>query len=314
MHISIGTRGSKLALWQAYEVEKILQAGGLETQIQVIETKGDKILNRALSKIGSKGVFTEELETQLREGHIDLAVHSAKDLPSHLPDDLKIIAFSEREKPHDVIVSYQPDFKLDDKNTVALIGTSSTRRSALIRHFYPHLQLKDVRGNLQTRLKKLQDGQYDALVLAYAGVHRMEYDATIVHHLPLDQFTPPVGQGSLAIEICQSLALEKQKKIKSLLNHAPTETLLRMERQFLRTLEGGCSIPVFGYAHWQGDQIHFNSGIISLDGKELLRESRLSANPQEWASLGIACAQALLAKGGKQILAAIRSEQDKNTI
>ncbi|MEO1653086.1 MAG: hydroxymethylbilane synthase [Bacteroidota bacterium] len=309
MHISIGTRGSKLALWQAYQVEKTLQAGGLETQIQVIETKGDKILNRALSKIGSKGVFTEELETQLRDGRIDLAVHSAKDLPSSLPDDLEILAFSEREKPHDVIVSYNPDFQLNNPEKPLIIGTSSTRRAALIRHFYPHLQLKDVRGNLQTRMQKLKAGQYQALVLAYAGVHRMEYDPYIVHHLPLEQFTPPVGQGSLAIEICQSLAEDKQKRIKELLNHSPTETLLRIERQFLRTLEGGCSIPVFAYAQWQGEQVHLNTGIISLDGQDLLRETRRSAHPAEWTQLGKTCAETLLARGGQAILQRIREEQ-----
>ncbi len=209
MRIKIGTRGSKLALWQAYYIENLLQKGGIETEIVIIETKGDKILDRSLSKIGSKGVFTQELEDQLRSGVIDIAVHSAKDLQSELDSDFEIIAFTEREHANDVLVSHNSNLSLTSGESFT-VGTSSTRRIAMIRHFYPHIKTVDMRGNLQTRLRKLEEGHCDALLLAYAGVHRMEYDDKIAEHLSLDEFTPAVGQGSVAVECTVLLSVEKK--------------------------------------------------------------------------------------------------------
>ncbi|TAE98921.1 MAG: hydroxymethylbilane synthase, partial [Runella slithyformis] len=222
MHIKIGTRGSKLALWQAYYVQEKLENGGLSTEIVLIDTKGDQILDRSLSKIGSKGVFTQELEDQLRDGRIDIAVHSAKDLQSELDNDLELIAFTEREKANDVLVSFKKESNLNNPTTqisTLTIGTSSTRRVALLKHFYPHVKTVDMRGNLQTRLRKLEEGQCDALLLAYAGVHRMEYDSLITEHLSLSQFTPAVGQGSVAIECCQNMEAAKKARVRALLNH-----------------------------------------------------------------------------------------------
>lgn len=305
MNIKIGTRGSKLALWQAYYIENLLQKGGIDTEIVVIETKGDKILDRSLSKIGSKGVFTQELEDQLRTGAIDIAVHSAKDLQSSLDDDFEIIAFTEREHANDVLVSLNTSLSLKSGEPF-VVGTSSTRRVAILKHFYPHIKTVDMRGNLQTRLRKLEEGHCDALLLAYAGVHRMNYDDKIAEHLLLDEFTPAVGQGSVAVEIAVSIADEKKALLNTLLGHQPTEICLRTERAFLNRLHGGCSIPVFGLATLHDDQISISGGIVSLDGKELIRKTQTgsSAFPEQ---LGFAVADELLNAGADRILEQIRS-------
>ena len=307
MKIKIGTRGSKLALWQAYYIEDLLSKGGIKSEIVIIETKGDQILDRSLAKIGSKGVFTQELEDQLRTGAIDIAVHSAKDLQSDLDDDFEIIAFTEREHANDVLVSHNTSLSLKSGEPF-VVGTSSTRRIAILKHFYPHIKTVDMRGNLQTRLRKLEEGQCDALLLAYAGVHRMEYDDKIAEHLLLDEFTPAVGQGSVAVEIASSLDSEKKEILKTLLNHVPTATCLLAERAFLNRLHGGCSIPVFGLATLHENQIHLTGGIVSLDGTELIRKAQVGTTlfPEE---LGHALADELLLAGGDRILKDIRSAQ-----
>lgn len=307
MHIKIGTRSSRLAVWQAEHIQALLQSGGVSSELLFIETKGDLVLDRSLAKIGSKGLFTQELEDQLREGRIDIAVHSAKDLPSSLPADLEIIAFTEREQANDVLVSRNPDLSLSQA-TPFRIGTSSTRRVAMLKHFCPHLTTVDMRGNLQTRIRKLDEGQCDALLLAYAGVHRMGYDNLIVEHLSVDTFTPAVGQGSIAIEIATSLPSQVKKVLVQLINHWPTEACLRAERGFLTRLEGGCSIPSFALARWTEQQtISLSGGLISLDGSQQLRET--FAGPAEEAeSLGYSLAECILERGGSEILHAIRQQ------
>ncbi|MPR35072.1 hydroxymethylbilane synthase [Salmonirosea aquatica] len=310
MHIKIGTRGSKLALWQAYYVEKLLQAGGLSTEIIIIETKGDKILDRALSKIGSKGVFTEELEEQLRSGGIDVAVHSAKDLQSDLGEAFEILAFTERERVNDVLISHNTSLSLSQEQPF-VIGTSSTRRIALLRHFYPHLKTVDMRGNLQTRLRKLEEGHCDALLLAYAGVHRMEYDDKIAEFLSLDEFTPAVGQGSVAIECAVSLDPAKKEIIGSLLNHVETALCLRTERAFLNRLQGGCSVPVFGLATLVDGKINMMGGVVSLDGSEMIRRLVREGTPRHPERVGVELAEELLAAGADRILAEIKAQQPK---
>jgi hydroxymethylbilane synthase len=172
--IRIGTRGSKLALWQAQHVADLIKPSGYQTEIVPIETRGDKILDVSIAKIGSKGVFTEEIEDKLIDGSIDIAVHSAKDLSSVIPDELELIAFTEREVANDVVLSFDKNFSL--KQSGAVVGTSSTRRVAFLKHFYPEIIAKSIRGNLQTRVGKMKEGDCQALVLAYAGVHRMGYD------------------------------------------------------------------------------------------------------------------------------------------
>lgn len=304
MKIKIGTRGSKLALWQAYFVQERLEKSGHEAEIVVIETKGDQILDVAISKIGSKGVFTEEIEAQLATGAIDIAVHSAKDLQSKLPDGFEIIAYSEREKVNDVVVSHKTNINLNEPIT---LGTSSTRRIATLKHFYPHIKTVDIRGNLQTRIKKMEDGLCDAILLAYAGVHRMDYDEKISHLLDTKQFIPAVGQGSVAIEVHANLDAEKKQLIRYAVNHKPTESCLLAERAYLRYMDGGCSIPVFGLATLKGASIELEAGIISLDGQKRIA-IKLTDEVSQAEQLGTLMAKQVLKQGGEAILKEIREQ------
>jgi len=302
--INIGTRGSQLALWQAYYVADLLKAAGLQTNIIKIETKGDKILDRSLAQVGSKGLFTEELEIQLLQGKIDIAVHSAKDMPSDLGEQFKIIAYTEREQVNDVIVSY--DASLMEKAN-PILGTSSVRRTALLSKYLPHATIVNMRGNLQTRIKKMRDGQCDGLVLAYAGVHRMEYDNMIVAHLPIEKYVPPVGQGSVAIEAAHHLEEQTEKAIFDAVNHDETATCLWAERAFLKKLQGGCSIPAFAHATYMKNQIHIKGGIISTDGK-ILVERMKKGKKKDALQLGHELAQEVLQGGGSKILAELKKE------
>jgi hydroxymethylbilane synthase len=303
--VKIGTRGSKLALWQAHYVEELLQKAGFRTEIVLIDTRGDQILDVSIAKIGSKGVFTQELEDQLLDGRIDIAVHSAKDMQSNLPDGFEIIAFTEREKENDVIVSNRKDISLADASKPILVGTSSTRRVSTLKHFYPHIQTVEVRGNLQTRIRKMEEGLCDALLLAYAGVHRMGYDHLIAAELELNEFTPAVGQGSVAIEVAQNLDTGLKSKIASACNHLETSLKIRAERAYLRVLEGGCSIPVFALANLERDALKLSGGIVSLDGKTRIAID-LEGDKNKPEALGQRLADAVFAKGGKEILDQIK--------
>ncbi|WP_421874535.1 hydroxymethylbilane synthase [Marinoscillum sp.] len=302
--IRIGTRQSKLALWQAEYVAEKLQAAGYETELVLKETKGDKVLDVSIAKIGSKGVFTEELEDQLASGEVDIAVHSAKDMQSRLPAGFELIAFTEREKINDVIVSDHP-IDLNDKDLV--LGTSSTRRVALFKHFYPHIQTVAVRGNLQTRIAKMRDGLCKGLVLAYAGVHRMGYDDMIQHELSTNEFIPAVGQGSVAIESHANIPAAKRNAIRAVINDPETERRLLAERAYLAELEGGCSIPVFALAINQGKEICIEGGIVSLDGKTRIVKRLTHSEPE---TLGQKLAAAVLNAGGDKVLAEIRKHLD----
>lgn len=307
-HIRIGTRGSKLALWQAHHVAARLTAAGLEPEIVIITTKGDIVLDRALDKIGSKGVFTEELEEGLRTGHIDIAVHSAKDVQSTIPDDLELLAFMEREQVNDVVLSFDAD--LDLKRPDLVLGTSSTRRRAMLRRFLPNATAADVRGNLQTRLRKLEEGHYHGLVLAYAGVHRMEYNGLIRHVLPETQYVPATGQGSVAVECARNLEPQLKAELYRLLDHAATHICLRAERAYLRAMEGGCSIPSFALATLSpdGQTVQLHAGLISLDGTQLLEETQ-AAPVAAAAHLGSTIAENILGRGGRKILEDIRNQK-----
>jgi len=301
--IRIGTRGSKLALWQAHHVADLIKPSGFRTEIIPIETRGDKVLDVSIAKIGSKGVFTEEIEERLLEGSIDIAVHSAKDLSSSLPDELELVAFTEREVVNDVVISTDENFSLERDNIT--VGTSSTRRVAFVKHFYPNANTVSIRGNLQTRLSKMDAGECDALLLAYAGVHRMGYDHLIVEKIDTSYFVPPVGQGTIAVECHKKLSFEKKEVIRRWVNHEATEDCLIAERAFLKTLEGGCSIPSFGYACIENNMITIKAGIISLDGKEVIKIKK-SAQIDEGKDLGKNVANEVLAKGGDRILSEIR--------
>ncbi len=306
MKIRIGTRGSKLALWQAYHVQDKLEAAGHETEIVTIETKGDKILDVSIAKIGSKGVFTEEIEDQLANGEIDIAVHSAKDMQSTLPEGFELIAFMDREKASDVIISHQEDLEMTSDSDF-ILGTSSTRRVATLKRFYPNIKTVAVRGNLQTRIKKMKEGACDALLLAYAGVHRMGYEGMIRKELSLDEFIPAVGQGSVAIEVHESIDANKSSAIREVLNHGETEICLTAERAFLKTVDGGCSIPVFARAILDGPELEIEGGIISLDGEERICYKLVGQSNQP-LDLGEQLAREVLSSGGERILRDIKNQ------
>ena len=302
--IKIGTRNSALAIWQANYIGSYLEKAGLNYELIAISTKGDQILDRSLSKIGSKGVFTEELEQMLRNGDIDIAQHSAKDLPSTLPEDLQLIAFTEREKSHDVLLSLDPNFTLNTPGAYQ-IGTSSTRRRAFLGHLYPSLKPVEMRGNLQTRLEKLKNGDCDAMILAYAGVYRMDMSAYISEHLPLDQFIPAVGQGSVAIQCAKTLSTDLQNTIRSACNHEATEICILAERELLSKLDGGCSVPVYGHAHIEKDVVNLTGGVLSLDGQQKIEFSLVGKNPIE---LGQKLADQLIGAGASELLKEIRRQ------
>lgn len=305
MNIRIGTRGSKLALWQAHYVADRLRSDGFTTEIITISTKGDRRQEVSIADIGTQGVFTQEIEAQLQARTIDLAVHSAKDLPSELPERYEIIAFTERERPTDVLLSHRALPALTSSSNW-VVGTSSARRRALLNHYYPALQTVDMRGNLQTRVAKMQAGQCDALMLAYAGVHRMEYDSMIRHEFSLQQIVPPVGQGCIAVEALRTLDKEKKERVRQCVDHPATAVQLKTERAFLRTLRGGCSIPVFAHAELMDGFLRLRGGVVSLDGQHLVVNQ--AEGPREAAeALGEQLAQHVLQQGGKQILAEIRA-------
>jgi hydroxymethylbilane synthase len=273
-----------------------------------IETKGDTILDVSIAKIGSKGVFTEEIEAKLLDGSIDIAVHSAKDLSSELPDDLEIIAFTEREIVNDVVISLNKTFSLSKDK--ARVGTSSVRRAAFLKHFYPNVEALPVRGNLQTRIRKMTEGDCDALLLAYAGVHRLGYHDLIIEKIETSYIVPPVGQGSIAVECHRKLSFDKKQVITRWVNDKKTEGCIRTERAYLKKLHGGCSIPAFGYAHYDGELITLKAGIISLDGQRVVKVKR-SGPPEEHKELGELVAREVLRNGGKEILESIR-QHDKS--
>jgi hydroxymethylbilane synthase len=306
--VKIGTRGSKLALWQAYHVSDLLKSHGIESEIVIIDTKGDQVLDVSISKIGSKGVFTQELEDQLLDGRIHIAVHSAKDMQSNLDEEFELIAFTEREKENDVLLSRKSGIDLADTSKPLVLGTSSTRRIATLKYFYPHVKTVDVRGNLQTRIRKMEEGLCDALLLAFAGVHRMGYDEMIAQELSLDQFIPAVGQGSVAVESAKSLDPVLREQIITACNHPETEFRLKAERAYLRVLEGGCSIPVFAMATIDRDRLRLRGGIVSLDGQNriALEVSGVRSNAE---SLGEKLAEMVFQAGGRQILEEIKKTQ-----
>jgi len=308
MKLKIGTRGSKLALWQAYYVAEKLQQGGIDTEIVTIETKGDKKLDVTIAAIGEKGVFTQEIEQQLLNKTIDIAVHSAKDMQSELPEEFELVAFTEREKVNDVLVSHRP-LNLADSSKSWVIGTSSARRKALLKHYYPHVSTVEIRGNLQTRVSKMESGLCDAMLLAYAGVHRMGFEEMIIHEFDIHEFVPAVGQGSVAVEVLKDMGSATKSKIQALVNDTDSSKRLIAERSFLKTLRGGCSIPVFALANLKGGEITIEGGIISLDGKQLINDT-IVGNAEDGAALGKQLAQNLLFNGGDILLEKIKKQMN----
>lgn len=298
--IIIGTRSSKLALWQADYIARRLREKhpSLIVEEKRMTTKGDRILDAPLAKIGGKGLFTKELETAMLAGEIDIAVHSLKDMPTEVPEGLVITAITERYDPGDAVVSprYQTLAALPPG---AKVGTSSLRRRAQLLAARPDLTLFDLRGNVNTRLEKLDAGEYDAIILAAAGLKRLGFGDRITEVLPRELCLPAVGQGALAIEARRD-DHEVRKLVDFLRDEAMTDCAAA-ERAFLETVEGGCQVPVGVYAAVDGDQLSVEAVIASLDGRQRFRDTRTGPR-QEARKLGRELANVLLDAGGIEIL------------
>ncbi len=306
--LRLGTRGSKLALWQAEYVAQLINAAtGIKVEIITIKTKGDKILDVALSKIGDKGLFTKEIETELLDGAIDIAVHSMKDLPTIIPAGLVIGAVLAREKPQDVLIT-QDKVTLEELPPGSRIGTSSLRRIAQIKAFRPDLITVDIRGNVETRIRKMPELDLDGIILAYAGVKRLGLDAYITDFISEKIIMPAVGQGAIAVEARfddkETLAILEK------INHQPTASATLAERAFLKELEGGCQVPIAAYATVKDYEITIEGLVASLDGKEVHKAS-LKGIPEKAEELGVLLAKELIDQGVISILEDIRKLGDK---
>ncbi len=315
--IRIGSRKSQLALVQTYWVQEQLQKHFPDRifEVQTMNTQGDKILDVALSKIGDKGLFTQELENAMLNQEIDLAVHSLKDLPTNLPAGLMLGVVTEREDPADALVVHEQhrDKKIDTLPEGAIIGTSSLRRLAQLRHHYPHLAFKDVRGNLNTRLAKLDAGEYDALILAAAGLQRLDMSDRIHQLLPATISLHAVGQGALGIE-CRTDDQEVLGLLKSL-EHLPTAQRCYAERAFLRDLEGGCQVPIGVNTEIVGDRLTLKGIVASIDGQRIVQGTVtgvITQDTESAESLGTELANDLREQGAQEILAEIFAEIQRN--
>ena len=300
MRVRIGTRKSKLALWQANRVKKLLESmHKIEVELVKITTTGDKILDSPLAKIGGKGLFVKEIENALISGHIDLAVHSLKDVPMELPEELTLGAVLEREAPYDVLISARGE-KLKELPEGAKIGTSSLRRQVQILRQRRDLKVETLRGNVDTRIKKLMEGKYDAIILAMAGVKRMGYEKYITE--VLDYFTPSVGQGSIAVEIRKDdLSV---RELIAPIDHEHSRIRATCERAFLKELEGGCQVPMGAISTLGNDSISIKGFISDLEGVKFIEG--VEKGPKEKAEqVGRTLAQKLLNMGGKDILESI---------
>lgn len=296
--IVIGSRGSPLALWQARHIAARLQALGAETRIDIIKTSGDKIQDAPLAKVGGKGLFTKEIEEALLAGSIDVAVHSMKDVPTKLPEGLTLAAIPEREEPRDALVGCSAG----DLREGLRVGTSSLRRSALLRAYQPGLCIEMLRGNVDTRLRKLDEGRYDAIVLAAAGLRRLGLENLIGELVPVDILCPAVGQGALAVETrddggaAQTLAAR--------LDDPVTRAAVTAERALLATLGGGCQVPVGAHAWSEDHQIRMIAAVARPDGSRVVRGELRGFDP---AATGAALGRDLLDRGAREILAEVYS-------
>lgn len=296
----VGTRTSALALWQAEHIADCLRKQYPQTEVVLehIVTTGDKILDVPLAKIGGKGLFTKELETAMLAGKIDIAVHSLKDMPTELPEGLVLAATTKRATPWDALVS--PKHRtLENLPEGASVGTSSLRRKAQLLNRRPDLKICDLRGNLNTRMNKLETQNLDAIVLAEAGLLRMGWADKITQVLPPDISLPAVGQGSLAIEACADNS--ELLAMLEFLNDEDTRAAVTAERAFLRELEGGCQVPMGVYGRIKEGQVYVQAVILSLDGKRVIRDS-VTCAPSEAEVSGTELARRMYANGGKEIL------------
>lgn len=296
----LGTRGSRLAVWQAEWVQARLReiAPDVTVTLQRIKTSGDKILDVPLAKIGGKGLFVKEIEDALLQGTIDLAVHSMKDVPTALPEGLDLVCVPEREDPHDALISRDAT-PLDRLPQGARVGTSSLRRQAQLLHRRPDLKIEMLRGNLDTRLRKLREGHFEAIVLAAAGLKRMGWDGQITERLAPEVSLPAIGQGALGLEGRRDDAFLRE--LVMALEHPPTRAAVTAERALLDRLEGGCQVPIAAHATLAGDQLRLEGLVASVDGRRIVQD-RAEGPVAEAREIGLRLGEQLLRQGGEAIL------------
>jgi hydroxymethylbilane synthase len=292
--IVIGSRGSQLALWQARHIASCLQKLGVETRLEIIKTTGDKITDVPLALVGGKGLFTKEIEEALLAGTIDLAVHSLKDMPTGLPAGLTLAAIPEREDPRDALIG-KP---LDELRPGSKVGTSSLRRAAQLHALGRGLVIENLRGNVDTRLRKLDEGQYDAIVLAAAGLRRLGWAGRIRELIEPEIMCPAAGQGALAIETRDDGGAAYE--IARQLNHAATNAAVTAERSLLATLEGGCQVPIGAHGHFEGPVLDMIAMVASPDGLRMMRDS--TSGTGDPTALGRELGERMLAAGARDIL------------
>jgi hydroxymethylbilane synthase len=299
----IASRESALAMWQAEHIKDRLQTlhPGLTVSILGMTTQGDQILDVTLNKIGGKGLFVKELEQALQEGRADLAVHSMKDVPMHLPNGFALPVIGEREDPRDAFVSNRYDL-LSELPPGAVVGTSSLRRESQLRARYPHLNVQPLRGNVGTRLRKLDESQYDAIILAAAGLIRLGLQNRITAHLSVEDSIPAVGQGALGIEILAGRI--DLLPLLAPLNHADTATCVRAERQVSRRLGGSCQVPLGTHGVLEAGRLYLTGFVASPDGQSFVHD-QVEGDPSNPETLGDALSEKLLAQGAGAILSAL---------
>jgi hydroxymethylbilane synthase len=303
MILKIGTRGSKLALAQSQWVKEKIEARNpdLVVELVTIKTTGDKILDSPLNKIGGKALFVKEIEEALLKKTVDLAVHSLKDVPAEIPDGLVLSAFPEREDPRDAFISirYQA---LEDLPQGAKVGTSSLRRSAQLLAMRPDLKLVPLRGNVDTRLRKLEKRDLQAIILATAGMRRLGLESHITQFIPSEQVLPAIGQGALGLEVrCDD---ERTMNLLEFLNHEETAVTVSAERAFLKELEGGCQVPVAAFCRLIDNQLHLEGMVAELDGSKIIRD-KVMGEKAKAEQIGVTLARKLIDAGANKILASI---------
>ena len=301
--LRIGSRGSQLALWQANHVASLLRKKGHTVEIEVIKTTGDKITDVALAKVGTKGMFTKEIEEALADKRVDLAVHSLKDVPTDLAQEFDLAAIMKREDPRDAFISVK-FAALEELPKGAKVGTSSLRRQCQLKAVRPDLEIFPLRGNVDTRLRKLEAGEYDAIILAAAGVNRLGLDKYVRSRISADVMCPAVGQGALTIEIRRDDA--QTRTLLAFLNDADTRVAIECERALLGSLGGGCQVPIGAYAEKRDGRVFLRAMVGRPDGSLILREQ---AEGDSAVKLGREVAQTLLWRGGDKILTDVYAQE-----
>lgn len=303
MILKIGTRGSKLALAQSHWVKEKIEGEHSHIRVELvrIKTTGDKILDSPLSEIGGKGLFVKEIQDALLEKRIHVAVHSMKDVPAELPGPLTVSVFPEREDPHDALIS-RDNLTLDSLPPGARVGTSSLRRITQLLYIRPDLDTVPVRGNVDTRIRKLESGEFQAIILAMAGLKRLGLASRITQRISSRQLMPAIGQGALGLEVRRED--QKTMDLISFLNHGPTEMTVRAERAFLKELEGGCQVPIAAIGRLNNEKLHLEGMVANLDGTRVLKDE-ITGEKDKAEELGITLAKRLLDAGGREILRGI---------